>query len=209
MKENKQEIIKNDLIISSQDIVKYIEDIAAARGWAMDQLPQIQFNFICQAIGQNFFNIKTAYIYNNYNSNNGFNYDMIMYLFDIYYSICNLYNKIPSITSFCYFINIDDSFLFNCNTLPYNNYNNKNIDLVTEDEKRKLLANYIYQKLNQKRESNLLDRAIDKGGAVGVAIVGNYQYSWNDPTKQIQTSANNNQVVLPDFNSQQKAIKGI
>lgn len=199
MKVNDQVICKNDMQISLKEIIAYIEDVAAARGWSMDQLPQIQFNFICQAVGLNFFNSETAFIYINNNKYQGFNIDVLEKLFEYYFSICNLYNKIPSIVSFTYFCCIDYWSIYD--TIS-NNYN-----IGDQGASRKY--SQILQKLNQIRENSLKDRAIDKGGAVGVAIVGNTEFAWNDPTKQMQTSTNNNQVVLPDFNNQQKAIKGI
>lgn len=200
MKENDQIISKNDMKISLKEIIAYIEDVAAARGWSMDQLPQIQFNFICQAVGLNFFNSDTAFIYINNNKNMGFNYNTIENLFDYYFSICNLYNKIPSIISFTYFCNIDYWLLYNNINSSYNNY--------TEGASLKHLQ--LLQKLNQIRENSLKDRAIDKGGAVGVAIVGNTEFAWNDPNKQIQATNNNNTINLPAFeNTPQKALKGI
>lgn len=214
MKENTQEIVKNDLKISSVDILNYMQDFAAAHNFDLYTLPQIQYNAVCRAVGMNFFNENTGILYKNGNKRNGIDYIYIKYLYDIYISFCDLFNKIPSIYQFSYFVNIDYTLLYDIANNNYmdNDYKYASNNIIDNDSgmTASQTIKHLLQKANQNRENSLKDRAIDKGGAVGVAIVGNTEYSWNDPNKQIQATNNNNSINLPAFeNSPQKALKGI
>lgn len=190
------EIRKGELVITSGEIIDYMEAFASARGWNLEELPQIQFNAVCQAVGAHFFNNDTKALYINGNQRAGLDYRKLDYIYTLYVSICNLYNKIPSIVSLSYFLCIDSQYLYN------------SIYEQRGGEEASRALREIVKKMSKSRESSLLDRAIDKGGAVGVAIVGNYQYKWNDPgSAQIgpNTSA---PVSLPcfDVNGQNGAI---
>lgn len=189
------EIVKNEMVITSQDIMQYINDFCQGASWQPDAITQQQFKALCQAVGYKFFNDSTAILYINNNKHCGYDYNKILYVYNIYESICNYYNKIPGIISFSYFICVD-YMLF---------YNTIKDDTSTGASPT---AGYMMQKLALNREDALKDRAIDKGGAVGVAIVGNNEYMWNDPQNRPLQVANNNNALLPDF-TPKKAIKSI
>lgn len=69
--------------------------------------------------------------------------------------------------------------------------------------------NKIVKSLTNYRENSLKDRAVDKGGAVGVAIVGNSEFSWNDPGRRQSFTTSAGSVALPDFTNPQKRLETI
>ena len=188
------EIVKNESKISSVEIMRYMEDFCNSRGWNIEEISHTQYKAVCMAVGLNFFNDKTAILYINNNKNHGFNYDQLLSAYNVYNSLCMLYNKIPSIITYCYFINTDTQLLYNA---VYDNDNYKS----------SRACGYLLQKLNEIREDALKDRAIDRGGAVGVAIVGNQEYSWNDPKYRPAIQGAGSLEALPAFTSNQKAIE--
>lgn len=183
------EIIKGEMVTTSAEIVQYMEDFATARGWNLEELPQIQFNAVCQAVGAHFFGDMTAQLYKNNRKAEGLDYNKVIYVYNLYVAICNLYNKIPSIVSLSYFLNIDSECLYNC------------IYQGTPGGGASSGALEIVKKLSKSREASLLDRALDKGGAVGVAIVGNYQYKW-DKGGPVADNVAGSSVALPTFGGQ-------
>lgn len=183
------EIIKGELVTTSAEIVQYMEDFATARGWNLEELPQIQFNAVCQAVGAHFFNKGTAMLYKKNNANNGLDYDRIYTIYSYYNAICNLYNKIPSIISFSYFIGVDELYFYD------------NLYKDRTDPRASHLCAELIKRVENIREKSLLDRALDKGGAVGVAIVGNYQYKW-DKGGPVADSSGASSVALPTFGGQ-------
>lgn len=189
------EIVKNEMIISSQDIMQYINDFCQGKGWNIDDISNQQFKALLIAVGYKFFNKNTSAIYKGNSIHNGLNYELLLYIYTMYRDICLLYNKIPSVLGYCYLVNIDYY------TLQY---------MIDNDNgaRSSRIALELIQKLGLIREDALKDRAIDKGGAVGVAIVGNNEYMWNDPQNRPLQVANNNNALLPDF-TPKKAIKSI
>ena len=183
------EIVKGEMVTTSAEIVQYMEDFATARGWNLEELPQIQFNAVCQAVGAHFFNERTGALYKNSRKVDGLDPYKVEYIYTLYCSICNLYNKIPSIVSLSYFLCIDSEYLYNS---IYDDRNGAEASRIYRD---------IVKKMSKSRESSLLDRALDKGGAVGVAIVGNYQYKW-DKGGPVADSSGASSVALPTFGGQ-------
>lgn len=182
-------ISKNEYEISGQEILEFIEGLAISKGWELETLPQIQFNAVCRLVGVKFFDKKTCIFYNGNAKNTGLNLVTIKQAAAIYNHICDLYNKVPSVKSFTLFLNIDDKVLF---------------DIVADGKDGASLCQELLHDVAKNRENNLKDRAIDKGGAVGVAIVGNSEFFWNDPfsaSRIATTTPSNTSKELPDFNS--------
>lgn len=184
------EICKNEMIIKASDIIEFMQDFCSSQGLDLKTLSHNQYKAVCLAIGLKFFNDSTALLYINNNKNMGIDYIKLYHVFTVYNNICMLYDKIPNMLSFSYFINLDYGIL-------YNNINEPKY--IACDEKSSRACKFILQKLNESRESSLKDRAIDKGGAVGVAIVGNTEYFWNTPQNRPYIENNNTGLELPSF----------
>lgn len=180
------DIVKNEMRISAHEILQYIDDFCTSQDLDVKSLSHSQFKAACIAIGHHFFSDGSAMLYKNNNRHAGFDYDLIIDAYNIYNSICLLYDKIPSLISFCYFVNVD-YFLFS--------------SMINKPDRdgSSLQAAMLLQKLINNREDALKDRAIDKGGAVGVAIVGNAEFAWNDPKNRIQVATAPGAECLPVF----------
>lgn len=188
------EIVKNEMIIKASDIMQYINDFCESQGLDPKQLNHSHFKAVCLAIGYNFFNDNTSALYIDNCKNKGIDFSRLNYVYNIYNSICMLYDKVPSILSFSYFINCDYWLL--CNCLRY-----------SDNKASSLACMQLLKNIDNSRENALKDRAIDKGGAVGVAIVGNQEYSWNDPKYRPTIQGAGSLEALPAFTSGQKAIE--
>lgn len=94
---------------------------------------------------------------------NAYNYNILNMLCDYYLYICDIYNKVPSIISYCNLIGIDNSI----------------VTLWARDSSASPLRFGIWQKLTAYRENSLSDKLTQKGvNPVGALAILNHQYAW-------------------------------
>lgn len=76
-------IVKNELEITSAEIIQFMQDFSASRGWDPETIPQIQYNALCAAVGYNFFGPDTATLYKKNNKVEGLDPEKF-YMYIIY-----------------------------------------------------------------------------------------------------------------------------
>lgn len=143
--------------------------------------------------------------------NNKYIYDLFLIdeVANFYIFFCSLYNKIPSLIDFSYFINIDYNIINGWRTdtqkqvdfnqtqkdlhklyiLSYNSIENYNIyknKLITcEGEVITIIKASIFYKLHLSREEALKNALIVKNNPVGLISIVNKEYKWNiEQTKE-------------------------
>lgn len=105
------------------------------------------------------------------NINNAYNFSKIDSLYELYVYYSSLYNKVISMSDFCYLSGIDNTYVhqWENNNGKFNNGHN-----MASDNGYKFL-----QKVRNDREKALTGRIISTGNAVGLLGVANREYGWN------------------------------
>lgn len=171
-------------------ILEYISNPLNEIDKNISSITQLQWDGVLMYIGRTLFH--TTDILRDPTNNNLLDGYMLNILCDIYIELCNKYNKVVSLYSYCFMLAISyDNIL---------DWLDNNIKGSANDEVLNATRHSIVKRLNSLRENGLKNKLVGINQAVGLITVGNVEYGWSSDTiareERARATALNE---LPDF----------
>ena len=138
----------------------------------LSKISQQQWDGLLHCIGRDVFNYGR--LIPRVNGATAFDIDFIEIITNIYLLLCQRYNKTTSIISFCFFLGIDNTSLYDW----INNSNNININNRELNHKRAK----IIKRITENREHTLKNKLESTSQAVGFIAIGNQEFGWSGDT---------------------------
>lgn len=138
----------------------------------LSKISQQQWDGLLHCIGRDIFNYGR--LMPRVDGATAFDIDFMEIMVNIYLLLCQRYNKTTSIISFCFFLGIDNTSLYDWINSS-NNINTNNRELNHKRAK-------IIKRITENREHTLKNKLESTSQAVGFIAIGNQEFGWSGDT---------------------------
>ena len=164
-------INKGDYVLTDQEVIDYMQEIAADKGQDLMSMTTNQFTAILQQTQRRFFEHSNMILDNN--TGDILDYNIIYNLVDLYIFLCMSYNKVISTYGF--------SCLCGIEYMTLESYGGYNINSKQFN---------LYKRLKNTREDYIKNKLVDSNNVVGAIAVANNEYKWTSPDTGSSTTIN-------------------
>ena len=164
-------INKGDYVLTDQEVIDYMQEVAADKGQDLMSMTTNQFTAILQQTQRRFF--KHFDLLVDDRTGDILDFDIIYILLDLYINLCMSYNKAISIMGFSFFTGVDHMTLER-----YAGYSLQSKEYA------------IYKRLTNIREDYIKNKLVDSSNVVGAIAVANNEFKWTSPDTGSGTTIN-------------------
>ena len=138
----------------------------------LSKISQQQWDGLLNCIGRDIFNYGK--LIPRADGTTAFDINFMEIIVNIYLLLCQKYNKTSSIFSFCFFLGVEDSGLYD--------WINKSNDISINNRELNNKRLAIIKKITNNREHTLKNKLESTSQAVGFIAIGNQEFGWSGDT---------------------------